>query len=153
MESRRRRAFCAVFALIALGVTASCGSGQSGSAPAVPAASALIMRATSQYVAGPGADVGAIDRMVADVLAHHNSAVCQTDVQKLAGLGNPEEVGTTLAGTPDPQLAELLADELSNLGEVLASCEKGALASGDFHQLTLIHNTIDQRLKKDGAQS
>jgi hypothetical protein len=111
------------------------------------------MRATNQYVAGPGADVGAVDRTVADVLAHHNSAVCQTDVRKLAGLGNPEEVGTKLAGTPDPQLAELLADEFASLGEVLTSCQKGALASGALPQLALIHNTVDQRLKNDGAQS
>lgn len=146
------RSLCAVTTLLAIGGLAACG-GQLASAPHIPAATASIVTATKQYVNGPGADVLLVNRSAAAALASHSPSSCRTDVQNLAKLGNTDDVISTLAGTPDPHLAELLADELSILGGVLTACQHAVPASGALRQLTLVHDTINQRLKDDGTPS
>jgi hypothetical protein len=145
------KALC-VLALGGLSIACACSSSHTAGPPDVPSATLATATATRRYLAGPGADVLKVHMDAGAVIAHHDPVACQADGRNLASLGNPVALAGVLGGLPDVQLAELAADELSSLGAVLGSCQKGPPVPDGLQQLSLTHDTITKRLRADGLK-
>jgi hypothetical protein len=70
----------------------------------------------------------------------------ERDIDSLGGIG---VTFSDIAAVPDQVLAQLLVDELSDLGPIVATCTSGSLSR--LASLKAVHDAIAERLKSESA--
>jgi hypothetical protein len=119
--------------------------------PTLPSPTAGTASATGQYLStAPGRTVVAFTALVNRLVTSPSISGCTVSVKDLVSLGTFDSLTRALAEVPDQIASELLSDDLSELGQALASCRTGR--APDTTLLRAVNAAVADRLKSERSK-